>query len=484
MSNRSNSKNRIIFAVKIISNMLTFFPKFFTNRAILCYLLTLIIASLMFINYAMPFQFMLFGLAAVFLFFFYTNKLSLSWRRLPPRRFVKNLFITALIIRIIYVIFIYFYYIKMTGRPNMYYPGDELMYEYFGSVFAINGIDAFRQQMKVISLSDSGYCWWTGIVYSVFGVHVLSDRIVKCFVDAFAGVLMYNLGKRNFGEFTGRMAAIFYMMMPNMWYYCGLSLKETIMVFLVILFVERGDLVMHSRKVLIKDLLLPALIILVVFTFRTALAAVLFAALIAALILSSGKQLEPWKKFLYGSIFAVWMFMTVGVEIIQETQELWEGRTDNQSVGYEWRSETNSFAQYASAAVFAPAIFTIPFSTLIHVAGQENQMMLNGANFIKNIMSGFTIFAMFSLLFSGEWRKHVLPIALACGYLVVLVFSNFAHSERFHFPVLGLELLFAAYGVSLVKNKQKRWYTLWVIGISLANIAWAYIKLAGRGLSV
>ena len=464
--------------------MLTFFPKYFSSKAILCYIITLILVNMFFIRYALPFQFMLFGLAAVILFFYYSSKLTLGWRRLHPRRFVKNLFVTALLIRIAYVIFVYFYYIKMTGRPNMFHPGDELMYEDFGSVLAMYGLDAFRQQMKVISLSDSGFCWWTGIVYSIFGVHVLSDRIIKCFADAFACVLMYNLGKRNFGEFTGRMAAVFYMMMPNMWYYCGLSLKETIMEFLVILFVERGDLVMHSRKVQIKDLIIPAIIILILFTFRTALAAVLFAALIAALILTSGKQLEVWKKILYGLVFAVWMFMTVGVEIIQETQELWEGRADNQTVGYEWRSETNSFAQYASAAVFAPAIFTIPFSTMINVSGQENQMMLNGANFIKNIMSGFVIFAMFSLLFSGEWRKHVLPIALTCGYLVVLVFSNFAHSERFHFPVLGLELLFAAYGVSLVRNKQKRWYSLWLIGISLVNIAWAYIKLAGRGLSV
>ena len=120
---------------------------------------------------------------------------------------------------------------------------------------------------------------------------------------------------------------------------------------------------------------------------------------------------------------------------------------------------------------------------MVAVPGQENQMMLNGGNFVKNIMSGFTIFAMFMLLFSGDWRKHVLPLATMGGYLVVLVFSNFAHSERFHFPALGLELMFAAYGVSLVKNKQKRWYNLWLGFVCLANIGWAYIKLAGRGLS-
>ena len=178
------------------------------------------------------------------------------------------------------------------------------------------------------------------------------------------------------------------------------------------------------------------------------------------------------------------MFLTVGVEILEETQALWEGRTENQSVGYEWRAETNSFAKYASASVFAPLILTIPFSSMVATPGQENQMMLNGANFIKNIMSGFTIFAMFLLLIRGDWRKHVLPIAVTMGYLVVLVFSNFAHSERFHVPVLAFEYMFAAFGITQVTNKQKRWYVIWLVGICIANVAWAWIKLVGRGYSV
>ena len=219
------------------------------------------------------------------------------------------------------------------------------------------------------------------------------------------------------------------------------------------------------------------------FTFRTALGAVLVAALVAALILTSGRQLELWKKIMLSLVFGAWMMMTVGVEIIEETQQLWEGRTENQSVGYEWRAETNSFAKYASASVFAPLIFTIPFSSMVATPGQENQMMMNGANFIKNIMSGLTILAMFLLLIRGDWRKHVLPIAVMMGYLVVLVFSNFAKSERFHLPVLPLEYMFAAFGVTQVTNKHKRWYVIWLIGICLANIAWAYIKLAGRGLA-
>ena len=465
--------------------MLTYFPRYFSVRAIICYFVTLVLVSVIFMSYVMPFQFMLFGIVPVIVFFNYSNKFTVEWRRIKPAAFTKKLFTTALIIRIVYVVFIYFYYIEMTGLPHMYYPGDELLYEYVGTLLKEEGPSRFRELLKVyhISFSDSGYCWWIAIENAILGTHPLSYRTVKCIIDAFSCVLVYNLAKRNFGEATGRIAGVFCMLIPNLWYYCGLTLKETEMTFLTILFVERADFALRSKKITISCLALPGVIVLALFSFRTALAAVLVAALVAALIFSSGKQLELWKKIVFSSIFAIWMFLTVGVEILDETQALWNGRTDNQSVGYEWRAETNSFAKYASASVFAPLILTIPFSSMVATPGQENQMMLNGANFIKNIVSGLTILAMFMLLLRGDWRKHVLPIAVMMGYLVVLVFSNFAHSERFHLPVVPLEYMFAAYGVTQVTNKHKRWYVIWLVGISVANIAWAWIKLAGRGMA-
>lgn len=468
--------------------MLTFFPRVFSTRSIICYVATLTLVSAIFISHALPFQFMLFGFVPVVVFFTYSAKLTTNWQRFGEVPFTKKLFSTSLVIRLVYVIFIYFYYIQMTGLPHMYYPGDEMFYEYIGTLLREEGAIRFAELLKVynVDFSDSGYCWWLAFENMILGTHPLPFRFVKCIIDAFSCVLIYNLAKRNFGESTGRMAAIFCMLMPNMWYYCGLTLKETEMAFLVVLFTERADAALHSPKITFGNIVLPSITILVMFTFRTALAAVLMAALAGALVLTSGKQLQTWKKVLYTSLFVIWMILTLGAEMIEETQQLWAGRMENQSVGYEWRSEVaggNTFAKYASASVFAPLIFTIPFSSMVTIEGQENQMMMNGANFIKNIMSGFTIFAMVLLLVRKDWREHVLPIAVTCGYLVVLVFSNFAHSERFHFPVLALELMFAAYGVSQVTNRQKRWFTMWLIAMCIANIAWAWIKLAGRGMA-
>lgn len=475
-----------ILQSKLRKSELPFFPRFCSSRAIICYVVTLTLVSAFFLNHAMPFQFMVFGLVAVIVFFVYSNKLTMGWQKFAPGRFVKKMFFAALLIRIAYVVFIYFYYIEMTGEPHMYHAADSKFYHDVAATWRLYGYDFFAYNMTFMDFSDSGYCWWLAIEYALLGTNVLPARLVKCLIDAFSCVLIYSLAERNFGERTGRMAAIFYMLMPNTWFYCGVTLKETEMAFLVILFVERADLALRSPKITLKDMIVPLLTILVMFTIRTAMATVLTAALGAALILSSNKQMQTWKKILFSGIFAVWMLATVGVELVQEAQMMWEGRAENQESGYQWRATRengNAFAKYASASIFAPMIFTMPFSSMVAIPNQENQMMLNGANFIKNVLSGFTIFALFILLFRREWRQHVLPLAVMSGYLVVLVFSNFAHAERFHFPTLGFELMFAAYGVSQMTNRHKRWYTIWLVVVFVVDFGWALIKLRGRGLA-
>lgn len=464
--------------------MLTYFPNYFSRRAIMCYLITLALVSALFIRYVLPLKFVVFGFVAVVVFFTYASKLTMNWGRYNEIVFQRRVFVGALLIRLVYVIFIYYYYISETEMPHAYHAGDELLYQGVASMWFEEGYESFHSTLiNYLDFDDSGYCWWLAILYLPFGPHVLIGRVVKCIVDALTCLLLYNLAKRNFGESTGRIAAIFYMLIPNAWFYCGVTLKEIEMSFLVVLFVERADSALHSSKLKIQNLIIPLLASVAMLTLRTPLAAVMVASLGLAFIVGSQRQLQLWQKIVLGAVFVVWMVMTVGVELLEESANLWASRASTQESGYAWRSETNSFAQYASAAVFAPLILTIPFSSLVDIWGQENQMMMNGANFIKNILSGLTIFALFILVKRREWRNHVLPLALMGGYLVVLVFSNFAHSERFHFPVLALELMFAAYGVSQVKNKHKRIYMLWMILIGVANILWAWIKLAGRGMA-
>lgn len=471
--------------------MLNYFPKYFTDQAIYVYFALLVLVPVIF-GYPMEWYFWIFGIVEVVGFFYFAHQLPIAWKNYSPKVFTKKLFTTALIIRVIYVVFSYWFYNEMTGSPFEFGAADVKFYNnmgQYGHELLSNGewnlLEKFKQYAD-LEVSDSGYPIYLTFVYWIFDDSILITRIIKCFWSAWTCVLVYKLASRNFGESVGRMAAIFCMLMPNFIYYCGIHLKETEMVFLIVLFAERADYAMRAKQLDWKALILAIVAACILFLFRTALAAVAMIALATTLMLSSKKVLSLSKKIAIGAFVVLAMFATVGNQLIREAEELLAQSGDNQSTSMQWRATRkggNELAKYAGAAVFAPMIFTIPFPTLVNTDGQENQRMIHGGNYVKNITSALTIFALFSLLFSGDWRKHVLILAIGCGYLIVIALSAFAHSERFHLPALPFALMLAAYGVSILSNKQKKWYNYWLILIFVANIAWAWFKLKGRGLA-
>ena len=470
--------------------MLSYFPKYFTDRAMYVYFALLVCVPVIF-GYPMEWYFWIFGIVEVVGFFYFAHQLPIVWQNYSPKAFVKKLFTTALIIRIVYVVFSYWFYAEMTGIPFEFGAADVMFYNEmgeYGHKLLSNGewnlLEKFEEYAK-LELSDSGYPIYLTFVYWIFDDSILITRIIKCFWGAWTCVLVYKLALRNFGDALGRMAAIFCMLMPNFIYYCGIHLKETEMVFLIVLFAERADYAMRAKQLDWKALIIAIVAACILFLFRTALAAVAMIALAVTLMLSSKKVLSLGKKIAIGAFVVLTMFATIGNQLMAEAEELIAQSGDNQSKSMAWRAERengNKFAKYAGAAVFAPMIFTIPFPTLVNTPTQQDQRMIHGGNYVKNITSAFTIFALFSLLFSGEWRKHVLIIAVCCGYLVVIALSEFAHSERFHLPALPFSLIFAALGISYLQNKHKKWYNYWFVLIFVVNIAWAWFKLRGRGM--
>ena len=98
---------------------------------------------------------------------------------------------------------------------------------------------------------------------------------------------------------------------------------------------------------------------------------------------------------------------------------------------------------------------------MVETPAQENQRLINGGNYVKNILAFFTMFALFLLIKEGKWRDHLLIGSFTIGYLVVIALSAFAQSERFHQPALPFILVFAAYGISRSENKTKKYFTWW-----------------------
>ena len=205
--------------------------------------------------------------------------------------------------------------------------------------------------------------------------------------------------------------------------------------------------------------------------------------------MASSKIISLTKKIIVAAIVCVTIFVGFGDRIIQQSKGYLDVvRSDAQQTNMEWRSTRsggNSFAKYASASVFAPLIFSIPFPTLnMAHEWQLSQVQLSGGNYIKNILSFFVIIVLLLLLLSGEWRKHVFILAYLCGYLVVLVFSGYAQSGRFHMPIWPMLMLFAAYGVQIAKGnvRLRRGFNMVLMAEVLVCLIWNWFKLKGRGL--
>ena len=468
--------------------MLNYLPKYFTSKAITLYFGALVLITVIFFAHALPLVFMLFGVVEVVGFFYFANLLTKKWANYSPKRFSKQLFQTALLIRLVWVLFSYVFFTIMYGKPFEFEAADSLGYhnEALWVVQMIHNGD-LQPYYKYLAghYSDMGYPFYLGWQYWITGGSILIARLLKVLYGAYMCVLVYKLAVRNFGEEVGRMSAIFCMMMPNLIYYTGLHVKETEMVFLTVLFVERADLMLRNKNFNFVEIAPPMILAASLFFFRTVLGVTALFALFTALMFSPTKVVGWGKRI----ILIVWVLVTVGYfiggSISTEVEGVWKARGNAQKSSMEYRSVQaggNKFAKFASTAVFAPIIFVMPFPAMVSTFGQDNSQMIHGGNYVKNILAFFIFFALFWILKNRKWRDYTLIGSFVIGYLAVIAMSSFAQAERFHQPALPFLLIFAAFGVSKVTNDEKKYFTWYMVFLFMAIVAWSWFKLAGRGM--
>ena len=474
------------------------FPRWLSTYPVVTYIVALLVVSFMYSEYSMPWYYTLSGVIAVLVFFLLGSTVATRTsvdRIHKERRFERRIFLIAFIPRVMFMLLLYWIFQANYGDSFGFEDGDATFYDELGRDFAIsmrngNFSEMWTQINTKIDLSDLGYGVYVGFIYWLTDDSIIIVRLLKCLLSAWSVLLIYRLSKRNFEHQTARIASIFCALWPNFWYYCGTHLKETEMVFLAVLFVEQADQMLRSRQFTAWKVIPVLLIAAAMFTFRTPLALVAVLALVFAVVMSSSRVVNWGKRIIVGVLAVLLIGVTMGNRIQEEARGLYDTVQSNQQEdNMEWRARRdngNAFAKYAGKTVFAPLIFTIPFPSMVRpFDGQDVQQLLNGGNFVKNIISFFTIFAMVMLLISGKWRDHLLPLSFLLGYLVVLTMSQFAQSERFHQPAMPFEFMFAAYGLSIAvtKPKYKRWFLYWCGLMFIACIVWNWFKLAGRGLA-
>ena len=465
--------------------MVPFFPKIIANKGLVLYVVSLLAVSIAFNSFAMPFMWMLLGVAEVSLFFVLAPKLSKEWQSKSVKDFTRNLFWIAVLLRVVWVVFSYYFYLSQTGQPFEYGSSDAIGYHDEADWLAYenwNYIWDFLFASRS-SYSDSGYSFYLTVLYKVFGHNIMLARLLKTVYSAFTCVLLYKLASRSISEQVGRMVGVMAMLMPNLIIYCGLHVKETEMLLLVVAFLERTDYVLRSKKFTFFGILVPVLLAAVLFLFRTVLGAVAFFAFVTAVVFSPSRIMKKGRRWAMAGWVILAIVVLAGGVIMNEVEQYWNNRNVNQeSKRMEQTSRGNQWAKYATGTVMAPVIFVMPFSTMVDT-GQENQMVLHGGNYVRNFMGVFVLITLFVVLFKKKnWRNFALVGSFAVGYLGVIAMSGFANAERFLLPGLPCLIIMWAYGISELTPKSFKFVKYWYVIVPIMEIGWAYFKVGSRGL--
>lgn len=470
------------------SSLVTYFPRFFTQKSINAFLAVSILIFGLFIERAIPFKWFLFDMVEVLVFFKLSSSLSIKWEGISTALFSKKLFYTALTIRLIWVTFSYCFYLLMTGQPFEFEAADSIGYygeaKWLTALFEDNKFEVYTAYIGK-NYSDMGYPSYLALFQYFFGESIIFPRILKAVLGSFTCLHIYKISQNNFGESTGRIAGIMTMLVPNLIYYCGIHVKEIEMVFLTVAFIYMADKIIRSRKVKLYDILWLFILGGSLFLFRTVLAVSMIGSVAVGAFFTS-TQVSTFTRRI-GLIFFIiaggyLILITPLSENINKYIEISDISQKRQMKSYATRGngESNKLARYGSQSIFLPFMLTAPFPTLVNIPDQQNAMMLGGAIFTRNVYAFFIFIALFTLYRKKKLREHILLLSAIFSYIFVLSSSGFALSERFHLPLIPFLLMLAAYGISQMNNKNKKYFVPYLILISVVVIGWNWFKIAGR----
>jgi hypothetical protein len=375
----------------------------------------------------------------------------------------------------------------MTGRPFEYDAGDAPGYhgeaQWIVGLLKSNALDQYVAYLKGRS-SDSGFPVYLSVFNFIFGETILIPRIVNALLGAQTAVISYHLALRNFGKNVGRLAGVLVMIMPSLIYYTGLHLKETLMIFLLMAFLNKADKLIRSRSSNLKHIFLIALLGSSLFFFRTVLGAAVFFTLGLALALSHKKIISTGRRYtflLLGGLFGIFLIFSVFRKEIDFYYGQKDVNLDQQMANFSKRKDGNKLAEYGSSAIFLPMILIAPLPTLVDT-NQLNAQMIHGTIFVKNILAFFVILALVLLWKRKMIRFHLLLIVFLATYLAILVSSAFALSERYHLVVVPCFLIFAAYGITEMRPVHRNYFKYYMVLLFFLLLGWNWFKLAGRDL--
>lgn len=454
---------------------------------------------LFFKNWSVNFIFLFSAFLTIILFFFFLRYFNIKWSKISKKRFEFRLFFISLFIRLVVMIFLYILFYYITGRSFSVEAMDSISYHESGIKLAEQLSNGYFHPLDLdvgrIRFDDIGYPMFLSIIYYIFGPSVLLIRIIHCILSSFSVLLIYKITIKLWNESISRLAGVIAMLFPAMLFYVGTHLKETYMLFLVLISIYYSIKLFNENNKLFS-MIIMVISIINIFLLRNILALIIIFSIIFYYFINIYRFPKRYKVSNFICIFLLFICLYGVLSYVGLSKNISEtflsyigiekegdiGRRGKSIVQFQMRGQ--NYAKYASPVLLSAISLITPFPSMvktnIRYFNQTEQWYHIGGLFIWNYISFFAFIGIYYSI-REKFKDSSILLSVSFGYLIALIASIYITSIRFNLIKMALFIIFVAVGYSKIKRYHIKYWYLYAIFVSFIILIWNYVKIAGRG---
>jgi len=470
----------------------TVWPNIYTQKALGVILIILVLLNGVFIKYQTPLVLLITLLGLTIFFFVMLNKYTFFWRNLDKSSFYRHLFIHSLFYRLICIGIVSWltYIYQPESLPLEMYAADAWKYFASGSELTnniFNGQFIFLLSKFWYSSADWGYPFFIGIVNTIFGNSVLITKIINAILGSFSVVLLAKIARLLYSYNHARFTGIIAMLMPSLVWYSAKYLKETLMIFIIILVFYAAIKMVRIGRFNLFELLLILCGTSSLFYFRTSLAVIVILALTVYFVLNSLSQNRgQTTAFIVGISFIIGIIVLSTYfgqvrEVTHQYAQLDEAAKIRITTKLDLAGGVNLKSSVAIPLVMINTLVA-PYPSFLNIDSRQISVISHSQNEITRIFIYYFGFLGFFLLLKSDYKKSSLILSFSLGYLLMMALTGAAMFARFQLPAVPFIIIMISVG--FIDSPQK-WFTRWsgyIVVMGIAIIMWHLFKLYIRGM--
>lgn len=469
-------------------NGINYWPNSYSKKAIILSIFIVGIFQVLFSSYMMPMFLLSFGIIFILLFYLSLSYFSIKWREISEKTFYKKVFIYSFIFRFIFVL--YHYAITKIYDPASFpmeiSAADTWTYHLRALELANIPISYFIKYLEADALpSDWGFPFYLGIIYKFFGPYTFPVRVLNCLWSSLTVIFLSKSVSRVYTFEHARLTGIILMLIPSLSWFAGIQLKETLMIFIVIVIFYLAIYIMERRKHLFFLIVLMLFLTISLYYFRPFLVALVLFSTGAYFGLSAAKK----NNFLIVVLFIALMGITIGIMnqlgVISDLQSTYDQKDNmiESNVAHLVSGVGNIDVKNIAVLplIMIGAVVT-PFPSFLNLDERQVGILCHFQNeMIRNFMYFFAFLGLFHMV-RNNFKKSSIFVLFAASYIYVLAMAGSSYEDRFQLPALPFIVVMIAVGIIESNYKWLKRWNYYLIIIIAAQIAWNLFKLNIRGL--